>query len=134
MTSAMGFEDMMLSMPKFVIEKKLSIKTMLHSLGMQDAFHPNAAFGRMSIKGDDKADIYINDIHTATYLSVDKDGTEAASATATEYTTRGGGSNIKHMYWSLKLAHYTINECNHRTGDLVGHRASYPPRTGVCSS
>lgn len=98
MTSAMRFEDMMLSMPKFVIEKKLSIKTILHSLGMQDAFHPNAAFGRMSIKGDDKADIYINDIHTATYLSVDKDGTEAASATATEYATRGGRSNIKHMY------------------------------------
>jgi serine protease inhibitor len=96
MKSLLRFQKLSVSMPKFIIEKKLSIKTMLCELGMQDAFSPDAAFGRMSIK-DDKADIYINDIHTATYLSVDKDGTEAASATATEFVARGK-DNTPHMY------------------------------------
>jgi serpin B len=65
-----------LSMPKFKIESKFSLKTELSNMGMPDAFY-NADFSGM----DGKRDLEIGDVVHKAFVSVDEAGTEAAAAT-----------------------------------------------------
>ena len=65
-----------LSLPRFSIEYKTSLKESLMALGMTDAFDENANFSEISDKP-----LYINDVMQKTYLKIDEKGAEAAAVT-----------------------------------------------------
>ena len=68
-----------LSMPKFKFEYSTSLKTMMQTLGVTDAFsEASADFSSMFEKGS----MYIMNAVHKTYIDVDEKGTEAAAVTA----------------------------------------------------
>ena len=69
-----------LQLPKFTIPgASFSLKTALSTLGMVDAFKPDAAdFSGMA----DKEALFVGDVIHQAFVSVDEKGTEAAAATA----------------------------------------------------
>ena len=74
-----GYRQVDLSMPKFEYESSFGLKQPLATLGMQDAFSPEAAdFSGM----DGRRDLFIQDVLHKAFVSVDEAGTEAAAATA----------------------------------------------------
>ncbi len=74
-----SYQQVFLSMPKFKYESSFGLKPALTSLGMGDAFRPEAAdFSGM----DGKRDLYIQDVLHKAFVAVDEAGTEAAAATA----------------------------------------------------
>jgi serpin B len=70
------YQQVELSMPKFKIESKFSLKKELSAMGMSDAFN-NADFSGM----DGRTDLEIADVVHKSYVSVNEAGTEAAAAT-----------------------------------------------------
>ena len=70
------YQQVELSMPRFKIESKFSLKKELSAMGMSDAFN-NADFSGM----DGRTDLEIADVVHKSYVSVDEAGTEAAAAT-----------------------------------------------------
>ncbi len=66
-----------LSMPKFKIEYKKSLKEVLSKLGMKNAFTSQADFSNMVEKGE----INISDVKHKTFIEVNEEGTEAAAVT-----------------------------------------------------
>ncbi len=74
-----GYRQVALSMPKFEYESSFGLKQPLTTLGMEDAFIPEAAdFSGM----DGRRDLFIQDVLHKAFVSVDEAGTEAAAATA----------------------------------------------------
>ncbi len=74
-----GYRQVALSMPKFEYESSFGLKQPLTTLGMEDAFIPEAAdFSGM----DGRRDLFIQDVLHKAFVSVDEVGTEAAAATA----------------------------------------------------
>lgn len=68
-----------LTLPKFSITQRTSIKDTLTALGMTDAFDPAVA----DFSGVDGAsDISISDVIHKAFISINEEGTEAAAATA----------------------------------------------------
>jgi serpin B len=68
-----------LSMPKFEYESSFGLKQALTTLGMEEAFIPDAAdFSGM----DGRRDLYVQDVLHKAFVSVDEAGTEAAAASA----------------------------------------------------
>jgi serpin B len=79
------FQPVDLSMPKFDFESTLNGKDPLQSLGMAEAFDPDAA-DYSGITEVEK--LYISEVlHKAT-ITVDEEGTEAAAATAVIFATK----------------------------------------------
>ena len=66
-----------LSMPKFKMEYKKSLKDALSEMGMEDAFSPKADFSGMV--EDEK--LNISDVKHKTFIEVNEKGTEAAAVT-----------------------------------------------------
>eukprot|EP00198_Chlamydomonas_reinhardtii_P006645 XP_001695981.1 flagellar associated protein, protease inhibitor-like protein [Chlamydomonas reinhardtii] len=64
-------------LPKFKVESQLSLKTVLHKLGVKQAFGGSADFSRLS---DTK--MFVSDVVHKAVVEVDEEGTVAAAATA----------------------------------------------------
>jgi serpin B len=71
------YRNVELSMPKFKIESELDLNEIMISLGMKEAFTPQADFS--GITGG--RDLFINKAVHKTFIDVDEKGTEAAAAT-----------------------------------------------------
>jgi serine protease inhibitor len=66
-------------LPKFTFRSSFDLGSQLSSLGMTDAFNPDAAdFSGMT----GKRDLYISKLLHQAYVAVDEKGTEAAAASA----------------------------------------------------
>ena len=76
--SALAYQPVSLTMPKFEFESEFSLKEALATMGMPIAFSANADFSGMT--GNRDLSIY-EVIHKA-FVAVDEAGTEAAAATA----------------------------------------------------
>lgn len=71
--------EVMLSLPRFKLEEKYSLKPILCSLGMADAFNEGKAdFSGMS----SSKDLYLSEVVHKSFVEVNEEGTEAAAATA----------------------------------------------------
>lgn len=83
-----------LTMPKFKVESKFSLKQALAALGMPLAFSASEAdFSGM----DGRKDLYITDVFHKAYVSVDEAGTEAAAASGVVVGTTSMPTNIKEV-------------------------------------
>ncbi len=71
-----------LTLPKFEINYKNSLKDELTALGMGVAFTDSANFSRINAKG--VSELKINDVIHKTFCRVDEKGTEAAAVTSVE--------------------------------------------------
>ncbi len=74
--NSIKYQRVELSMPKFKIESKFSLKNNLSAMGMPAAFN-NSDFSGI----DGKTDLEIMDVVHKAYVAVDEAGTEAAAAT-----------------------------------------------------
>ena len=72
-------KSLSLTMPKWTVDTKLSVKEQLQGLGMADAFTPSADF--TGINGGIEA-LWISDVIHQAHVLVNEYGTEAAAATA----------------------------------------------------
>ena len=81
---ALEDERVALSLPRFGIESKLTLKDVLSAMGMPLAFDPTAAdfSGITSVD-----DLYISAVIHQANIDVDEEGTEAAAATAVVVST-----------------------------------------------
>ena len=78
------FITVRVNMPKFIMDTKYDIKTILQDLGINDAFEEYANFSKMS-----EQSTHISNIKHITFVEVDEVGTKAAAATY--YTSVVGG-------------------------------------------
>jgi len=78
MVSTTHSEKLMLLMPKFKIETEASLKEMLKSLGISEAFGSGANFSNIA----DCEDLYLSEVVHKAFVDVNEEGTEAAAATA----------------------------------------------------
>lgn len=70
--------------PKFETQYKIKLNEVLKTLGMNDAFNPNAAdFSKIA----ENLNLFISNIAHKTYMKLDEQGTEAAAVTSTGITT-----------------------------------------------
>jgi serpin B len=70
--------ERLIGLPKFELEEPVSLKNILQSLGMVDAFDTTADFTGMRAEGG----LYVGDVLHKAFVKVDEEGTEAAAATA----------------------------------------------------
>jgi serpin B len=78
-TKSLQPTSLQLALPKFTFRSSFDLDDQLASLGMTDAFDPNAAdFSGMT----GKRDLFISKLLHQAYVAVDEKGTEAAAATA----------------------------------------------------
>ncbi len=89
-SSAMSYQRVALSMPKFKVEPEESIKLAdpLKALGLQRAFTDLAQFEGMADPRDERRKI--DDVFHKGFIEVDEKGTEAAAATAVVMMRAGG--------------------------------------------
>lgn len=72
-----------LAMPKFDVERMLSLKETLQYLGVKDAFDPNTAdFSPLT-----DASVYVDDVSHGVRVKVDEEGVEAAAFTKLDFET-----------------------------------------------
>lgn len=78
-------------LPKFKIEYKLLLNTLLMDMGMEQSFGPNADFSDLFIE---ELWLAISRVLHQSFIEVDEEGTEAAAATIVEIIelSAGGGS------------------------------------------
>ena len=76
--AALDVERVVLSMPRFGIESKLSLREVLMAMGMPLAFTAGADFSGITPVDD----LFISDVIHQANIDVDEEGTEAAAATA----------------------------------------------------
>ncbi|KAF5287676.1 hypothetical protein FQA39_LY15776 [Lamprigera yunnana] len=71
-----GKVDVEVSLPKFTIESKINIKTLMQDLGAKEAFTLSADF-----KGISDTPLYISDVIQKTFIEINEKGATAAAAT-----------------------------------------------------
>jgi serpin B len=77
--SGLNKQGLLVQMPRFKLQYKLSLIAALGALGMEIAFDPlQADFTRMYPPGD----LYISDVKHKTFVEVNEEGTEAAAVTS----------------------------------------------------
>jgi len=77
--SSIKTDRLILQLPKFELEGKISLGSILAGMGMEDAFSPSAAdFSRIGTAG---ANIFITKVLHDTYIKVDEKGIEGAAVT-----------------------------------------------------
>jgi serpin B len=69
--------EVVIFVPKFKMTSQFSLASILKSMGMTDAFSPDADFSGM----DGKRDLFISAVIHKAYVEVNEEGTEAAAAT-----------------------------------------------------
>jgi serpin B len=74
-----------LELPRFSYGAGFKLKNALVELGMVDAFDVSADFSGM----DGTRELFIDDVHHKTFISVDEVGTEAAAASAVVVKRKG---------------------------------------------
>lgn len=79
--SNVNARDVNLFMPKFKLEYKIELKSVLSALGMEVAFDPVEADFTGINPGDE---LFISKVKHKTYVDVNEEGTEAAAVTAVE--------------------------------------------------
>ena len=70
--------EVRVSIPKFKMTSQFALASVLKSMGMIDAFSPNADFSGMN----GRRDLFISAVIHKAYVDVNEEGTEAAAATA----------------------------------------------------
>lgn len=80
-----------LSLPRFKVEDKMSLKAPLESLGMAVAFAPGKADFSAMVKTDKP--VYISQVMHKTFMEVNEEGTEAAAATSVEMSVTSAPMN-----------------------------------------
>jgi len=70
--------EVRVSVPKFKMTSQFALASVLKSMGMTDAFSPNADFSGMN----GRRDLFISAVIHKAYVDVNEEGTEAAAATA----------------------------------------------------
>lgn len=76
-TSQLGIQKVDVFLPRFTIETKYTLNTLLGDMGMQIAFSPQADFSGM----DGKGNLFISKVIHQAFVEVNEEGTEAAAAT-----------------------------------------------------
>jgi serpin B len=74
----LGYQEVVLTMPKFKVESDFGLAKTLQTMGMTDAFASNADLSGI----DGSKDLFIQDVVHKAFVDVDEAGTEAAAATA----------------------------------------------------
>lgn len=82
--------EIILTMPKFEFESEFSLKDVLTSMGMTDAFGGSADFSAIA-EGEP---LHIDDVIHKAFVAVDESGTEAAAATAVTFSGESMGGLI----------------------------------------
>jgi serpin B len=84
----------LLELPKFELEYKIVLNTILTQLGMGIAFDPDRAdFSRIV----DNVPLFISKVLHKTFVKVDEEGTEAAAVTVVEIGITSVGPHVTHM-------------------------------------
>ncbi|XP_077125880.1 serpin B8-like [Ranitomeya variabilis] len=91
--SEMKMMNVLVHLPKFRIEKSFSMKSILSSLGISDAFSQTKAdFSGMT----KQSDMFVSEVYHQTVLELNEKGTEAASSTASVMSVRSfPGEQVK---------------------------------------
>ncbi|XP_063781000.1 serpin B10-like isoform X2 [Pseudophryne corroboree] len=89
----MKMRNLAVYLPKFRIEKSFSLKSILSTMGMSEAFSQTKAnFSGMT----EQSNIFVSDVYHKTFLEVNEKGTEAASTTAAVMSARSfPGDEVK---------------------------------------
>ncbi|XP_042095130.1 plasminogen activator inhibitor 2 isoform X1 [Ovis aries] len=83
----MGEDDVEVYIPKFKLEERYGLKTILTSMGMGDAFSQ----GRANFSGmSEKNDLFLSEVFHQASVDVNEEGTEAAAGTGAIVTGRTG--------------------------------------------
>jgi serpin B len=77
-TGELRNQEVRVSIPKFKMTSQFGLASVLKSMGMTDAFSPNADFSGMN----GRRDLFISAVIHKAYVEVNEEGTEAAAATA----------------------------------------------------
>ncbi|KFP48048.1 Serpin B10 [Cathartes aura] len=78
-------------LPKFTLEEKYDLKSILSRMGIQDAFTEGQAdFTGMSENGD----LFLSQVFHKCYLEVNEEGTEAAAASSAALASRSLGATV----------------------------------------
>jgi serpin B len=88
-------KNVKLYLPKFKIEYSSSLKESFKKMGMKLAFSTNANLKKLFSDSNLSKNIFIEDILHKTYIKIDEEGTEAASASAVIISKRGGGIEMR---------------------------------------
>ncbi|KAM4026598.1 leukocyte elastase inhibitor-like isoform 1-T2 [Anomaloglossus baeobatrachus] len=84
-SSEMKMMNVLVHLPKFRIEKSSSMKSILSSLGISDAFsQAKADFSGMT----EQSGMFVSGVYHQTFLEINEKGTEAASTTASVMSVR----------------------------------------------
>ena len=82
--SSMKKSSVQLSMPRFVVESQMSMKSILQCMGMSSCFTSSADFSCMS----SERHVQLGDVVHKSFMRVDEEGTEAASTSMAEVSSK----------------------------------------------